>query len=57
MKKTVAFGFGDSERHPSNWKEVLKPGDKVDIVFTISVNEWNGNRELQLMLEDIKKTG
>jgi single-stranded-DNA-specific exonuclease len=56
MKKTIAFGFGDCERHPANWKEYLKPGDKVDLVFTVGVNEWNGNRELQLMLEDIKKT-
>lgn len=55
MKKTVAFGFGDTERHPAKWKECLKPGDKIDMVFTIGVNEWNGNRELQLMLEDIKK--
>lgn len=56
MKKTIAFGFGDCDRHPANWKEILKPGDKVDMVFAIGVNEWNGNRELQLMLEDIKKT-
>lgn len=55
MKKTIAFGFGDCGRHPSNWKEILKPGDKVDLVFSISVNEWNGNRELQLMIEDMKK--
>lgn len=56
IKKTVAFGFGDTDRHPMNWKEVLKPGDRVDLVFSIGVNEWNGNRELQLMIEDIKKT-
>lgn len=55
MKKTIAFGFGDCDRHPANWKEALKPGDKVDLAFTINVNEWNGNRELQLMIEDIKK--
>ena len=33
----------------------LKPGDKIDMVYSISVNEWNGNRELQLTIEDIKK--
>jgi len=25
------------------------------VVFEISVNEWNGNRELQLTIADLKK--
>lgn len=53
IKKTIAFGFGNLEKHPTNWKE-LKPGDKIDLAFTVSVNEWNGNRELQLMVQDIR---
>ncbi len=53
-KKTIGFGFGDPGRHPENWKENLHPGDKIDMVFTIGVNEWNGNRELQMMIEDIR---
>ena len=55
VRKTIAFGFGDPNRHPMNWKEVLKPGDKIDIAFSVDVNEWNGNRELELKIEDIKK--
>jgi single-stranded-DNA-specific exonuclease len=55
IKKTIGFGLGDPSRHPMKWKEVLKPGDKIDMVFSIGVNEWNGNRELQLMIEDIRK--
>ncbi len=53
-KKTIGFGLGDPGRHPENWKENLKPGDKIDMVFTIGVNEWNGTRELQMIIEDIK---
>jgi single-stranded-DNA-specific exonuclease len=56
IKKTIGFGLGDPSRHPMNWKEVLKPGDKIDMVFSIGINEWNGNRELQLMIEDIKRS-
>jgi single-stranded-DNA-specific exonuclease len=55
-KKTIGFGLGDPGRHPDNWKENLHPGDTVDMVFTIGVNEWNGNRELQMMIEDIRKS-
>lgn len=30
-------------------------GDEVDIACSIDVNEWNGNRDLELKLVDIKK--
>jgi single-stranded-DNA-specific exonuclease len=55
VRKTIAFGFGDPARHPANWKVNLKPGDIIDLAFTVGVNEWNGNRELQLAVEDIQK--
>ncbi len=55
IKKTIGFGLGDVNRCSENWKECLKPGDKIDMVYSIGVNEWNGNRELQLTIEDIKK--
>lgn len=32
----------------------LRWGDKVDVVFQPEINEWNGNRELQLNVIDIK---
>lgn len=53
--KAIAFNFGDSEKHPFDWKKNLNINDKIDIVFKININEWRGNRELQLMIVDIKK--
>ncbi len=55
IRKTIGFGLGDVRRHPDNWKKNLNIGDKIDMAFTVSVNEWNGNRELELAVEDIKK--
>lgn len=55
VRKTIGFGLGDCCRHPADWKNNLKVGDKIDLVFTVGVNEWNGNRELQLTIEDITK--
>mgnify|MGYP001561622980 CR=1 FL=1 len=56
IRKTVGFGLGDTKRHPNDWKINLHPGDKIDMVFKIGVNEWNGNRELELKIEDLKKS-
>lgn len=30
-------------------------GDKLDVVYDVGVNEWNGNRNLQLKIIDFKK--
>jgi single-stranded-DNA-specific exonuclease len=54
VRKTIAFGFGDVNKHPLDWKKLLRPGDKIDLVFTVGVNEWNGNRELELSVKDMK---
>ena len=32
----------------------VKTGDLVDIVYTISENEWQGNKKLELKIKDIK---
>ena len=42
----IAFGFG-------SLASKLTSGTVVDIATTIEVNEWNGNRELQLNIVDI----
>lgn len=45
--KGVAFRFED-------FKDRIKIGNIADVVFEIDVNEWNGSRELQLMIKDLK---
>lgn len=45
--KGVAFRFED-------FKDRIKIGNIVDVIFEIDVNEWNGNRELQLIIKDLK---
>ncbi len=45
--KTIGFCFGD-------WCQRLKIRDKIDLVFEVDVNEWNGNRELQFKIVDLK---
>ena len=45
--KAIGFCFGD-------WCERVKINDKVDVVLEVDENEWNGNRELQLKIIDIK---
>jgi single-stranded-DNA-specific exonuclease len=47
VKKFIGFCFGD-------WCQKIKVGDKIDVVFEVDVNEWNGNRELQLKIVDLK---
>lgn len=47
LHKLIGFSFGD-------WCAKLNVGDKIDIVFELGVNEWNGNRELQLKISDLK---
>jgi len=46
-KKIIAFGFGHGIG------DELMIGDIIDVVYELSVNEWNGNREMQLKLVDI----
>ncbi len=46
-KKLVGFGFG-------NWLPTLPAGTLVDVAYTLEVNEWNGRRELQCRIVDLK---
>ncbi|MFA6547700.1 MAG: single-stranded-DNA-specific exonuclease RecJ [Candidatus Magasanikbacteria bacterium] len=56
IRKTIGFGLGDTTKHPDDWKNNLHPGEKIDIAFCVEVNKWNGNRELQMTIHDIKKS-
>jgi len=49
-KKFQAIGFGLAE-----YCGKIKVEDKVDVVFQMISNEWNGNKELQLKIVDLKK--
>lgn len=44
-----AIGFGQAEE----WKD-LKIGDKIDIAYFVDLNEFNGRREVQLRIVDIR---
>lgn len=46
--QAIAFGLGD-------FHGKLNRGDKINVVFELIVNEWNGTRELQLKVVDFKK--
>jgi len=43
----IAFGLGGKE-------PLLKKGNLVNIVFEIIVNEWNGRRDLEMKIIDLK---
>lgn len=47
-----AIGFSLANKNGNNG---LKIGDKVDVVFELIADEWNGTRNLQLKIIDIKK--
>lgn len=46
IHKMIGFSFGD-------WCAKLNVGDNIDVVFEIGINEWNGNKELQLKIVDL----
>lgn len=46
--EAIAFGMGELN--------TLEIEDKIDVVYTIDVNEWNGNKKLQLKVKDIKQS-
>lgn len=45
--KGMKFGAG---------KEDIKQGQIVDIVYTIDLNDWKGNKKLELRIKDVKST-
>ena len=53
VRKTIGWGLCNG--NGTNWCRELNLGDKIDLVFEVDVNEWNGNRELQLTIVDLKK--
>lgn len=48
-RRAIGFSMGEV------WSQKLKKNDMIDVVVEIMLNEWNGNRELQLRLVDVRK--
>ncbi len=47
----IGFQMNNDEQ---SWAEKLHIGDIIDAVCYVEVNEWNGNRELQLRVIDVR---
>jgi single-stranded-DNA-specific exonuclease len=45
--ETIGFNLNGKFIH-------LEKGDKVDIIFNLEVDSWNGNKKIQLVLIDLK---
>ncbi len=53
IRKTVGWNLCNGD---TNWSKELQIGSQIDILFEVDVNEWNGSRELQLLIVDLKKS-
>lgn len=53
IRKTIGWSLCNG--NGTNWCKTLKIGDKIDMVFEMDINEWNGNREIQMTIVDLKK--
>jgi hypothetical protein len=49
-----AIGFGIANK---NGNGDLKIGDKINLAFQLLLDEWNGTRNLQFKIIDIKSVG
>lgn len=45
----VGFGMGD-------YADEIKEGDFIDVAFNMDINDFKGNKSVQLMLKDIRKS-
>jgi single-stranded-DNA-specific exonuclease len=48
VQQFIAFGFGERAGEANQ-------GDMIDIVYTLGINEWNGNRDIQCKVLDIAR--
>ncbi|MCH7758926.1 single-stranded-DNA-specific exonuclease RecJ [Patescibacteria group bacterium] len=47
--KMIYFGAGDRMKE-------FQVGDTIDVIFQLSINQWNGQRKLQIKVIDLKKS-
>ncbi len=55
LKINRTIGWRMCNGADENLCHILKPGDMIDLVFEVGINEWNGNRELQMIIVDLDK--
>ena len=48
-RQVIGFRFGD-------WAKKLDVGDEIDLVYNLTINEWNGRRDLELKAVDLRKS-
>lgn len=48
IKKTIGFSKGE-------FADQLQRGDRIDLAFELGRNEWNGEKEIQIAVKDIKR--
>ena len=53
----IGFRLGKLTKEMPGKKSGLRWGDIIDVVFQLEINEWNGNRELQMNTLDLKLNG
>jgi single-stranded-DNA-specific exonuclease len=53
VKKTIGFYCSNKEKWGVDWCEQINVGDIIDVVYELGINEWNGNREIQLTIIDM----
>ncbi len=59
IRKTIGWNLcGNGKENGTkniDWSKELQIGTKIDILFEVDINEWNGSRELQMLIVDLKK--
>jgi single-stranded-DNA-specific exonuclease len=50
----IGFRLGELLKEMPNKKRGIRWGDVVDVIFQLEINEWNGNRELQMNILDLR---
>ncbi len=52
LESISCIGFRLAEKSSS-----IRPGDHIDIIFNLNINEFNGIKKLQLVIVDLAKSG
>lgn len=57
VRKTIGWHLcNENATDGIDWSKRLTVGDKIDMIFEVDINQWNGNRELQLLIVELRKS-